>query len=139
MRGRSFLKGSGWRRAGLLVGFAVAVGVASPLALSAARIVGFSDVPPSNANYDAIDRVTNLNADKLDGLDGSNYLPVIQTFSGWAGNIPSYPDYVFAGPTVTVTTGNGDRITGAAEAPLGTASPPVTIDYGLCYQSSTGG
>jgi hypothetical protein len=29
-----------------------------PLALSAGKIIGFGDVPPSNPNHDAIDRVT---------------------------------------------------------------------------------
>jgi hypothetical protein len=42
----------------LAAGLLAAVGVATPFALSAARIVGFSDVPPSNPNHDAIDRVT---------------------------------------------------------------------------------
>src|SRR5438105_11661574 len=44
-----------------LVGFglAAALVVAVPFALGAVRITGFADVPPSNPNHDAIDRVTN--------------------------------------------------------------------------------
>jgi hypothetical protein len=51
--------------------------------------------------------------------------------------------YVFAGPTATVTTTASQRLTGAAEAPLGssTASPSTgqTFVFGLCYQPSAGG
>src|SRR5437868_13263457 len=42
--------------AGLLV---VALAVTTPFAFGALRITGFADVPPSNPNHDAIDRVTN--------------------------------------------------------------------------------
>ena len=215
---------------GLLTGLAVAV----PLALGAVRITGFADVPPSNPNHDAIDRVTNagimtpcqtspqllfcpttalgrqwaaanydrmlglagtpgnfvptfrgvnvvtgggpppftvdsstkvtnLNADLLDGIDStgfyptgstvadsaklggldpSAYLPKISRFAGQIASIASSGAYVFAGPTVTITTAAGDLLTGSAEAPLGLSPAPTSpyfFFYGLCFQPSGGG
>ncbi len=50
--------------------------------------------------------------------------------------------YVFTGIPATVTTTASQRLTGVAEAPLESAAsgaPGELFDYGLCYQSSTGG
>ncbi len=49
--------------------------------------------------------------------------------------------YVFVGPTAQVTTTATQRLTGAAEAPLGlaTGSAATTGFVGLCYQSTAAG
>lgn len=47
--------------------------------------------------------------------------------------------YVFAGPTVSITITSPSILTGAASAPLGTASGTATnVRVGLCYQQGTG-
>lgn len=47
------------------------------------------------------------------------------------------PAYVFAGPTVSVTTAAGQHVTGTISAPLGTSSAtPFYIDYGICFRPS---
>jgi hypothetical protein len=58
---------------------------------------------------------------------------------GFNGVVPAIQGnsskYVFAGPTAEVALGGGERLTGAASAPLGlTAENPQTADLGLCYQ-----
>jgi hypothetical protein len=63
-------------------------------------------------------------------------------FGGFVSSIPGNSAvYVFAGGTVAVTTTAGQRLTGAAEAPMGLAAGSAAgqayID--LCYQSSAGG
>ncbi|NUN14105.1 MAG: hypothetical protein HUU55_10775 [Myxococcales bacterium] len=49
--------------------------------------------------------------------------------------------YVFAGPTATVTTTAGQRLTGAAEAPVGltVGAASQTAQIGLCYRPQSGG
>jgi hypothetical protein len=47
--------------------------------------------------------------------------------------------YVFAGPTATVTLGVQDRLTGAASAPLGLTTGSHTADVGLCFLCCRGG
>lgn len=49
--------------------------------------------------------------------------------------------YVFAGPTATVTTAAGQRLTGASEAPIGlpSGSAAQTANVDLCYQPNAGG
>ena len=48
--------------------------------------------------------------------------------------------YVFVGQPAQVTVAAGQRLTGAAAAPLGLSSGgPFTIDYGLCYQATIAG
>lgn len=65
----------------------------------------------------------------------------LQSWAGFAGSLlDSGPDYQFAGPTVTVTTAFGQRIVGAATAPLGkTAAGTHSLVYGLCYRPFDGG
>jgi hypothetical protein len=47
--------------------------------------------------------------------------------------------YVFAGPTTAVTTTAGQKMTGAAQAPIALlAGAQQQMEYGLCYQSSDG-
>jgi hypothetical protein len=76
------------------------------------------------------------------GATGGTGVVATAAFSGFvsaiAGNSAAY---VFAGPTAQVTTTMGQRLTGAAEAPiaLATASPQQNARYGLCYQPSGGG
>ena len=56
-------------------------------------------------------------------------------------DIPSNgASYQFAGPTATVTTAAGQRMTGAATSVLGKTSTGTDIfRYGLCYQLLSGG
>ena len=68
----------------------------------------------------------------------------IVTTATWGGYIPSIAGssvaWVFAGPTVFVTTTASQRLTGVAEAPLGLGSgSPQDFDYDLCYQPNGGG
>jgi hypothetical protein len=63
-------------------------------------------------------------------------------FGGFVSALPgSSGVYVFAGPTATVTTAAGQRLTGAAEAPmgLGAGSAAQTANVDLCYQPNAGG
>jgi hypothetical protein len=45
-------------------------------------------------------------------------------------------EYVFAGPSAELTLKGGERLTGAASAPMGLSkdAPRQTADVGLCYQ-----
>ena len=60
-------------------------------------------------------------------------------FVGSIGEIPGDSGIVFAGPTATVTTTAGQRLTGAAEAPLYSDSTTASFYFGLCYQPHGGG
>jgi hypothetical protein len=86
-----------------------------------------------------------LDADKLDGKEPNQLPGTIASFGTFEGNISNIAgpnaNYVFAGPTTTVTTTASQRLFGAAEAPLGLASgsSSTTFIYGLCYQPSGGG
>ena len=75
------------------------------------------------------------------GATGTTGIVTTSVFSGFIGSIAGNSTvYVFAGPTATVITTAGQRMTGAAEAPMGLASGgPQTARYGLCYQPSAGG
>jgi hypothetical protein len=67
------------------------------------------------------------------------------TTASWGGSVGSIAGnssaWVFAGPFATVTTTATQRLTGAAEAPLGlpvgAAAQDVQVD--LCYQSTAAG
>jgi hypothetical protein len=101
-----------------------------------------SGKPPMTVNSDA--KVTNLNADKLDGKDASQLPGTITDFTTFQGLVPTIVGnsgyYVFAGPSGSVTVADGQRLFGAAEAPLGLGSgPPQTADVGLCYQPNANG
>ncbi len=48
--------------------------------------------------------------------------------------------WVFAGPTVSVTTTASQQLTGVGEAPIALGSGgPQTFEYDLCYQPNGGG
>jgi hypothetical protein len=74
------------------------------------------------------------------GPQGPSGVVATSTFSGSIGTINSGSTaWVFAGPTVNVTTtADTQRITGAAQAPLGilTAGSTATFGYDLCYRTS---
>jgi len=69
----------------------------------------------------------------------------ILSLNGFVGSIAAAPCgscavYVFVGPTQTVTTTGTQRLTGAAEVPLGlSGGSPQDADIGLCYRSSAVG
>jgi hypothetical protein len=74
------------------------------------------------------------------------------SIASWAGIIPntlSTPadtslagNYVFAGPTTTITTLENQRVTGSAAAPLAHTLVNNAVRqfrFGLCFQSADGG
>jgi hypothetical protein len=86
------------------------------------------------------------------GERGPQGVAGIVSIAGWGGLIPntlSTPadtsaagNYVFAGPTTTITTLENQRVTGAASAPLAHTlimNPPRQFRYGLCFQPADGG
>ena len=76
------------------------------------------------------------------GPTGPSGVVATVSFAGPVASIPgSSSAFVFAGPTATLTTATGQRLTGAAGAPLGSTASTggQTIDYDLCYQPSGGG
>jgi hypothetical protein len=83
----------------------------------------------------------------MQGPQGTPGVSGIVGIAGWGGQIsnglmtPSPGGtYVFAGPFTTVTTMDGQRVTGAAEAPLAILTGgPLSFRYGLCFQPAGGG
>jgi hypothetical protein len=86
------------------------------------------------------------------GEQGPQGVAGIVSIAGWGGVIPntlSTPaditvegNFVFAGPTTTITTLENQRVTGAAEAPLAhtlAMNPARLFRYGLCFQAVDGG
>jgi hypothetical protein len=66
-------------------------------------------------------------------------LPRLVSFAGVSSPIPaSETAYSFRGPTVNVTVGAGQRLVGAAEAPLATSAGIASGRAGLCYQLGAG-
>lgn len=65
---------------------------------------------------------------------------VVATYTFGGGIRPISNDsrqWVFAGPKITVTTTASQRITGAAQAPLGTTTPGMAMfGYDLCYRAA---
>lgn len=60
-------------------------------------------------------------------------------FQGLVGSIAvNNIAYVFAGPSTSVTVAAGQRLTGAAEAPLGATMANTYADIGLCYSVGAG-
>lgn len=76
------------------------------------------------------------------GPQGAQGIVTVNTINGYAGaNIAANSlVYVFVGPTTTVTVNGTQKIVACAEAPLaiGTGGP-ISIEAGMCYQSSGGG
>jgi hypothetical protein len=77
------------------------------------------------------------------GIQGPPGTSGIVSIAGFGGQINpltvSQGVYKFAGPVVTVTVGAGQRLTGAAEAPLGLLTGgPRSFVFGLCFQSGPG-
>ena len=65
---------------------------------------------------------------------------VVETYT-WGGGIGvvngDSAEWVFAGPTVNVSTTTSQKITGVAQAPLGTFTAGMaTFGYDLCYRSA---
>jgi hypothetical protein len=60
------------------------------------------------------------------------------SFNGPVGSIPVNSGFVFAGPTVTLTTTAGQTIMASSEAPLGTTATTATIDVSICKSPATG-
>jgi hypothetical protein len=116
--------------------------------------------PPLAVNATA-GKATNLNSDKLDGLEASAFLKanqkaadaelldgkdiselpgtVVQTVN-IVGNISTAPTFGtldFVGPTAEVTTSSAQRLVGVVSAPLTLdTGGPLTFNYGLCYRSA---
>jgi len=74
-----------------------------------------------------------------EGPAGSAGVVATSTFSGSIGIVDVGAEWVFAGATVNVTTTATQRITGAAQAPLGTSSTSAnaSFSYDLCYGSGS--
>jgi hypothetical protein len=75
------------------------------------------------------------------GPAGSNGAASVKSFAGPASVLigPNSGAYVFAGPTVSFTLAAGQRMTGAAVAPLGTGGLLTAVfAAGLCYQVGAG-
>jgi len=72
------------------------------------------------------------------GPQGPTGIVATSTFSGSIDTISaSANQFVFAGPTVNVTTTALQRITGAVQAPLGTTTSGVaSFNYDLCYRTA---
>jgi hypothetical protein len=76
------------------------------------------------------------------GAQGSSGIVTTGVFNGLVSTmVGNTLGYVFAGPTATVTTTASQRLTGAAEASLGSSASGSGqwFNYGLCYQPSAGG
>lgn len=71
------------------------------------------------------------------GPQGPQGATGVVSMHSFAGLIPSIAassaTYIFAGPTTTVTISAGQKIVGAATAPLATISGIATAKIGLCY------
>lgn len=71
------------------------------------------------------------------GAQGPQGATGVVSMHSFAGLIPSIAasstTYIFAGPTTTVTISAGQKIVGAATAPLATISGIATAKIGLCY------
>gem|GEM_PF-1946371 len=74
------------------------------------------------------------------GSEGTGTSGVVEayTLSGSIGSISSRSSqWVFAGPTVNVSTSDSQRITAVAQAPLGTRAEGLAyFGYDLCYRSA---
>lgn len=118
-----------------------------------------SGKPPMKVNSGT--KVTNLNADKLDGQDSNAFLganakaadsdkldgkdiselsgTVVQMapISGPTTDVGTFPDpFKFVSPTATVTTTSTQRLVGVVSAPLKTETTSVLLNYGLCYRAA---
>jgi hypothetical protein len=74
------------------------------------------------------------------GPQGADGVVATAAFSGQIVSIAAgAASYVFAGPTASVTLAKQQRVTGAAELPLATASGTAALTrVGLCYQTQGG-
>ena len=75
------------------------------------------------------------------GPEGSSGILSMTTWGGSVGVLASdAAAYQFAGPTATVTTTAGQRLTGATTTALGKSVAGLQqFRYGLCYQPDAGG
>ena len=77
----------------------------------------------------------------LAGPEGPSGVVTIEAFAGPVNSIAGNSvAYVFAGPTASVTTTTGQRLTSVAATPLGLFSGgPQGFRYGVCYEPTGGG
>ncbi len=65
----------------------------------------------------------------------------LHPFAGYIGGGPlnNHTEFVFVGPTATVSLADGQKMTGVAAVPLavGFSSPTIVVDIGLCYKLSS--
>lgn len=63
----------------------------------------------------------------------------VYPFGGPVGTISAgATDWVFAGPTVSLTVAAGQKLVGSAQVPLGkTTATRQSFAYGLCYRTGT--
>jgi hypothetical protein len=73
-----------------------------------------------------------------EGPQGPDGVVLTGTIDGGIGAISANSEvWVFAGPTVTISTTDMQRITGSAQAPLGTSDGgSVSFGYDLCYRAA---
>jgi hypothetical protein len=93
--------------------------------------------PPLAVNSSST--VIRLSADKLDGKEPRQLPGSVATTKRFAGELPGElamsDSWVFAGPTVEVTTNASQRLLAAADANIGSASGnPLSFQYGMCYR-----
>ena len=73
-----------------------------------------------------------------EGPQGPTGVVATYTFGGAVRTIDfDSRQWFFAGPTISVTTTESQRITGAAQAPLGTTTAGIAVfRYDLCYRTA---
>jgi hypothetical protein len=95
-------------------------------------------------NHSISEKKLTRKAIKALGPQGSNGAVVTKAFAGPVASVitpEAFPysfSWLFAGPTVNVTTVATQHLVGAAVAVLGSTSG-TEFDFGLCYQNASGG
>ena len=127
---------------GVVAGLAaIANGIAVPLCNPAATSCAAGDL-----RLQADTSGTNILGDVVGYFrnpQGLGTVPgTIASTAAWSGGVGAIAGsstvYVFAGPTASVTVAAGQRLTGAATAPLG-ATAAQNADIGLCYNVGVAG
>ena len=69
------------------------------------------------------------------GATGATGVVNTQAFAGYVGDELTYPyaQFMFVGPTVTVTTTSTQKLVGTATAVFGSSQGATTLAFGLCY------
>lgn len=95
-------------------------------------------------NHSIAEKKLTRKAIKALGPQGSNGVVATKAFAGPVANVippqalPYSFSWVFAGPTVSVTTAATQHLVGTAVAVLGSTSG-TEFDFGLCYRKASGG